>query len=125
MRASPRARIRFKGRRIENGEPHRIARAGIALVPEREKVFPNLTVAENLLVPAAPAASRRRAQAPRGAGRASSSPSSRELRHRIAGLLSGGERQMLAIAGRAGVRSPSCCWSTSCRSASRRSWSRT
>ena len=40
--------IRFKGRRIENGEPHRIAQAGIALVPEREKVFPNLTVAENL-----------------------------------------------------------------------------
>ena len=55
--------IRFKGRRIENGEPHRIARLGIALVPERDKVFPNLTVAENLLVPAAPglaAAERRR-----------------------------------------------------------------
>src|SRR5688572_15514208 len=44
--------IRFKGQRIENVEPHRIARCGIALVPEREKVFPNLTVAENLLVPA-------------------------------------------------------------------------
>ncbi|MBO0767017.1 MAG: ATP-binding cassette domain-containing protein, partial [Hyphomicrobiaceae bacterium] len=46
--------IRFKGRPIENGEPHLIARAGIALVPERDKVFPNLTVAENLAVPAAP-----------------------------------------------------------------------
>src|SRR5215467_11813173 len=31
--------ISFKGMRIDNGEPHRIARAGIALVPEREKAF--------------------------------------------------------------------------------------
>src|SRR5262245_61335387 len=59
--------IRFKGRRIENGEPHRIARLGVALVPEREKVFPNLTVAENLRVPAAPgltAAERRQREDP-------------------------------------------------------------
>jgi branched-chain amino acid transport system ATP-binding protein len=43
--------IHFKGQRIENREPHRIARLGMALVPERDKVFPNLTVAENLAVP--------------------------------------------------------------------------
>jgi branched-chain amino acid transport system ATP-binding protein len=89
--------IRFKGRRIENGEPHRIARAGIALVPERDKVFPNLTVAENLAVPAAPragAAERRR----REERVAHAFPRLAELRHRTAGLLSGGERQMLAIA---------------------------
>jgi branched-chain amino acid transport system ATP-binding protein len=89
--------IRFKGRRIENGEPHRIARAGIALVPERDKVFPNLTVAENLAVPTAPregAAARRR----REERVAQSFPRLADLRHRIAGLLSGGERQMLAIA---------------------------
>jgi branched-chain amino acid transport system ATP-binding protein len=89
--------IRFKGRSIENGEPHRIARAGIALVPEREKAFPSLTVAENLAVPAGPQES--------GAERREREervtqffPRLIDLRHRVAGLLSGGERQMLAIA---------------------------
>lgn len=90
--------IIFKGRRIENGEPHRMAQAGIALVPEREKVFPNLTVAENLVVPVAPgltASERRR----REEQVMQFFPKLGDLRHRIAGLLSGGERQMLAIAG--------------------------
>jgi branched-chain amino acid transport system ATP-binding protein len=89
--------IRFKSNRIENGEPHRIARAGIALVPERDKVFSNLTVAENLTVSAGPregAAERRR----REEGVAQTFPRLAELRNRVAGLLSGGERQMLAIA---------------------------
>jgi branched-chain amino acid transport system ATP-binding protein len=88
----------FKGRRIENGQPHTNTKLGIALVPEREKVFPNLTVGENLLVPVAAQvghAEKRRREAqvyqffPRLA----------DLRQRTAGLLSGGERQMLAIAG--------------------------
>jgi branched-chain amino acid transport system ATP-binding protein len=89
--------IRFKGRRIENTEPHRIARLGVALVPEREKVFANLTVAENLLVPAGAgltAAERRQ----REDNLLEYFPKLRELHGRIAGLLSGGERQMLAIA---------------------------
>jgi len=89
--------ICFKGRRIDNGEPHLIARAGIALVPEREKVFPNLTVAENLTVPAGPresAAERRR----REEQVVEFFPKLAELRSRLAGLLSGGERQMLAMA---------------------------
>ena len=90
--------IRFKGRQIENSEPHRIAQAGIALVPEREKVFPNLTVAENLLVPTAPGLvgsewRRREEQV------IQFFPKLGELRSRTAGLLSGGERQMLALAG--------------------------
>ena len=52
----------FEGRRIENAPPHDIAARGIVLVPERDKVFPNLTVAENLAVPVsrASAAERRR-----------------------------------------------------------------
>ncbi len=90
--------IRFKGRSIENSEPHRSAQAGIALVPEREKVFPNLTVGENLAVPAAPGLSgsqRRR----REEQVMQFFPKLNELRSRTAGLLSGGERQMLAIAG--------------------------
>ena len=40
--------VTFKGTRIENEPPHKITGRGIVLVPEREKVFPNLTVAENL-----------------------------------------------------------------------------
>jgi branched-chain amino acid transport system ATP-binding protein len=89
--------ITFKGKRIENKQPHDIASSGVVLVPEREKVFPNLTVAENLAAPVQ--------------GRAGSSgrhrledsayhffPRLAELRGRTAGLLSGGERQMLAIA---------------------------
>jgi branched-chain amino acid transport system ATP-binding protein len=89
--------IRFKGRRIENGDPHRIARAGIALVPERSKVFPNLTVAENLAVPAGPRgrAGERRHREERVAR---AFPRLADLHRRTAGLLSGGERQMLAIA---------------------------
>src|SRR5688572_33236924 len=43
--------ITFQGQRIENRLPHQIAARGIALVPEREKVFPNLTVGENLEAP--------------------------------------------------------------------------
>lgn len=89
--------ITFEGLRLENRPPNDIAGRGIVLVPEREKVFPNLTVAENLTAPvprAANAAERRRDEEriyhffPRLA----------DLRQRIGGLLSGGERQMMAIA---------------------------
>ncbi len=89
--------IRFKGARIENREPHRIARLGLALVPEREKVFPNLTVAENLAVPATSRTSR--AELKRQEDQVLHLfPQLAGLRRRIAGLLSGGERQMLGIA---------------------------
>ena len=88
--------ISFAGASIANRPPHEIAGRGVVLVPEREKVFPNLTVAENLAAPVARAdkASRRMDEQayhffPRLA----------QLRGRVAGLLSGGERQMLAIAG--------------------------
>jgi branched-chain amino acid transport system ATP-binding protein len=89
--------ITFRGERIENRPPHETTRRGIVLVPERDKLFPNLTVAENLSAPVPPrtgAAERRRREAlvyeffPRLA----------DLRSRIGGLLSGGERQMLALA---------------------------
>jgi branched-chain amino acid transport system ATP-binding protein len=84
--------ISFEGVRIENRAPHEIAARGIVLVPEREKVFPNLTVAENLAAPVTCGSARGQELAfhffPRLA----------ELRGRMSGLLSGGERQMLAIA---------------------------
>ncbi|GKX35187.1 MAG: ABC transporter ATP-binding protein [Rhizobiaceae bacterium MnEN-MB40S] len=88
--------VRFRGDRLENRPPHEITRRGLSLVPERDKVFPNLTVAENL-------------QAVVRRGRSGDArvmddaayhffPKLKELRKREAGLLSGGERQMLAIA---------------------------
>ena len=40
--------IRYQGERIEREPPHRITARGIVLVPERNKVFENLSVAENL-----------------------------------------------------------------------------
>jgi branched-chain amino acid transport system ATP-binding protein len=88
--------ITFKDERIENRLPHENTRRGIVLVPERDKVFPNLTVAENLVAPV-----------PRGVARAERRrrealvyqyfPQLGDLRSRIGGLLSGGERQMLAL----------------------------
>jgi branched-chain amino acid transport system ATP-binding protein len=89
--------ILFEGARLQNLPPYEITGRGVSLVPEREKVFPNLTVAENLSVSVARAinANERRYDQdqiyhffPRLA----------ELRQRVGGLLSGGERQMMAIA---------------------------
>ncbi len=88
--------IRFAGRRIENQPPHANAARGIVIVPERDKVFPNLTVAENLAVAAAhrvSAAERRNLEALVY----QFFPALTPLRNRLAGLLSGGERQMLAF----------------------------
>jgi branched-chain amino acid transport system ATP-binding protein len=89
--------INFKAERIENRLPHENTRRGVVLVPERDKVFPNLTVAENLVVPVPrgiAAIERRR----REALVYQFFPQLGALRNRIGGLLSGGERQMLALA---------------------------
>ena len=40
--------VRFKGKTITNGQPFAIAKTGIAFVPEDRRIFPNLTVGENL-----------------------------------------------------------------------------
>jgi branched-chain amino acid transport system ATP-binding protein len=87
--------IRLAGRSIRGRPPERIARAGIALVPEGRRIYPNLTVDENLRLGLA---------ARRGRGR-EGLESLRELfpvlgryRRQTAGVLSGGEQQQLAIA---------------------------
>jgi branched-chain amino acid transport system ATP-binding protein len=89
--------IMFNGERIENRPPHHATARGIVLVPERDKVFPNLTVAENLIAPV-PRGTTAAEQRRREALVYALFPQLRELQNRIGGLLSGGERQMLALA---------------------------
>jgi branched-chain amino acid transport system ATP-binding protein len=82
--------------KLQNGRsPNDIARAGMLLVPERDKVFATLTVEENL------AAVPTRAGGDREGMRSFAFelfPALGGLTGRLGGLLSGGERQMLAIA---------------------------
>jgi branched-chain amino acid transport system ATP-binding protein len=96
--------IRFEGRRIDGWTADQIGRAGIALVPEGRRIFPNLTVRENLV---AFAADRRAARTPWTLERVYALfPSLRERANNMGGDLSGGEQQMLAI-GRALMTNPS------------------
>ena len=86
--------ISFHGAQIQNLPPNEITHRGVVLVPERDKVFPNLTVAENLIVP------RRRSTGDHTKREDlvyRFFPQLGPLKNRVAGLLSGGERQMLAL----------------------------
>jgi branched-chain amino acid transport system ATP-binding protein len=97
--------VTFLGERVERRPAHRIARMGMAHVPEGRRVFADSTVEENLLL----GAYRRRDR--RVADDLESTyvrfPVLKERRHSPAGLLSGGEQQMLAIA-RGLVAAPRC-----------------
>jgi len=95
--------IAFRGERIDALSPDRIARLGIALVPEGRQIFPNLTVGEHLL---AFAANRSDAAEPWTPQRVYALfPRLAERRAQLGSHLSGGEQQMLAI-GRALVTNP-------------------
>lgn len=87
-------RIVYRGQRIDDRQPHEITRLGIVLVPERSKVFENLTVAENILA----AVPGKRKQVGQAELAYEYFPQLVRLRKREAGYLSGGERQTLAIA---------------------------
>jgi len=95
--------VRFLGERIEALAPDRIARMGLAVVPEGRQIFPNLTVRENLLA----FASRRNASAdPWTLERVNALfPNLAARAAHMGGQLSGGEQQMLAI-GRALMTNP-------------------
>lgn len=89
--------IRFEGENIAGRKPEELARLGIALVPERRRIFEALTVAENLRIGATP---RRDTQGveedlDRLYGRF---PVLRERQGGSGAALSGGEQQQLAIA---------------------------
>jgi branched-chain amino acid transport system ATP-binding protein len=88
--------IFFRSKRIDQLEPYKVARMGIVHVPERNKIFPAMSVLENLLLSA---------HCQRDQKKISSMlkevmglfPALRPRKSQVAGTLSGGERQMLAI----------------------------
>jgi branched-chain amino acid transport system ATP-binding protein len=96
--------IAFEGTQIEHMEPHQIARLGIAHVPEGRRIFPNLTVAENLQMGALTVPDRSRVQSHLQAV-FELFPILAQRRRQLGGTLSGGEQQMLAI-GRALMSDP-------------------
>ena len=96
--------IRLDGRDLASVPPHELCGQGIALVPEGRRLFPTMTVEENLEIGCyAPAARRRRAQSLERVY--AMFPVLRERRRAAAGALSGGQQQMVAI-GRALMAMP-------------------
>jgi len=88
--------VEFQGRRIERLRPAEIVEAGLGHVPEGRQLFPTMTVEENLHM----GACTRRARAARQETLErvyGLFPRLRERRRQVAGTLSGGEQQMLAI----------------------------
>jgi branched-chain amino acid transport system ATP-binding protein len=101
----PRAgRIAFDGREITRAPTHKVIAAGIACIPEGRKVFPKLTVEENLRVGAyqEPSDTVTRARIDEIFG---IFPRLRERRAQLAGTMSGGEQAMISI-GRGLMRAP-------------------
>ena len=97
-------RIVLDGKRVDGMRPHAIVALGVAMVPEGRRVFPFLSVVDNLLMGAF-------LRRDRGAVAADMErvfarfPRLRERRGQAAGTMSGGEQQMLAI-GRALMARP-------------------
>jgi branched-chain amino acid transport system ATP-binding protein len=89
--------ILMEGRRVNEVEPHRVIELGIAHVPENRRLFPRLTIEENLRM-GAYVASARAHFAERLAYVYELFPRLAERRSQLAGTLSGGEQQMCAIA---------------------------
>jgi branched-chain amino acid transport system ATP-binding protein len=89
--------IRFDGEQIDRMPSHKLVRMGISHVPEGRGIFANLTVGENLELGAY--ARSDRAKVAQDRERALTLfPRVRERLKQVAGTLSGGEQQMLAIA---------------------------
>jgi branched-chain amino acid transport system ATP-binding protein len=89
-------RVVFDGEDVTNQAPHHQVRRGLVLVPERDKVFTTLTVEENLAVVGG---GRRGTSVSEGLEQVNEFfPNLLKRRRQLAGYLSGGERQMLAIA---------------------------
>ncbi|MGQ0465920.1 MAG: ABC transporter ATP-binding protein [Sporichthyaceae bacterium] len=88
-----RGEMRFEGKSVLGATPHALCAKGVCHVPEGRGVFPNLTVRDNLIL-----------QSPKGREKASieraisAFPRLGERIGQVAGTMSGGEQQMLALA---------------------------
>ncbi len=89
--------IFFQGEDITLSPPHQRARLGMSLVPEGRKIFPDLTVAENLIMGAYTQKDRKAVQS-RMEEAFGLFPVLKERQNQVGKTLSGGEQQMLAIA---------------------------
>jgi branched-chain amino acid transport system ATP-binding protein len=100
--------IRLHGRRIDGRSPSRIARAGVALIPEGRGIFPTLSVRDNIEIAVRASREGASSAAARRAGFdriIATFPRLGERLTQAAGTMSGGEQQMLAL-GRALVSRP-------------------
>jgi len=88
--------IEFDQRRIDHLPPHQVARMGIAHVPEGRRIFPHLTVIENLKMGVLPIKGQKRAQEILK-NVFNLFPILAERQRQLGGTLSGGQQQMLAI----------------------------
>ena len=88
-------RVLFDGQNLTGAHYRRVVQAGLIQVPEGRKVFPNLSVLENLELGAFTRARERRAD--NLAHVFDTFPRLRERQTQLAGTMSGGEQQMLAI----------------------------
>jgi branched-chain amino acid transport system ATP-binding protein len=84
--------VRYSGRDVSRSPVHELPRTGLVMVPEGRGIFPRLTVEENLVM----GAYARGSADPEK--HYTTFPRLRERRQQVAGTLSGGEQQMLAIA---------------------------
>ena len=87
-------RVVVAGHRVDGARPDALARIGICLVPEGRGVFPNLTVAEHLRMATHAGRPLREIEEETY----ERFPRLAERRHQLAGTMSGGEQQMLALA---------------------------
>jgi branched-chain amino acid transport system ATP-binding protein len=92
-----RGEILFQGEDITLSPPHHRARLGISLVPEGRRIFPDLTVAENLAMGAYTQEDRKGVETRREEA-FKIFPVLKERQNQVGKTLSGGEQQMLAIA---------------------------
>lgn len=88
-------RVRFGGQDITARKPHEVTRLGLNYVPQLDNTFRNMSVQENLEIGSVP---RRERLAERLAAVFGTFPVLEARRRQRAGTLSGGERQMLALA---------------------------
>jgi branched-chain amino acid transport system ATP-binding protein len=86
--------VHIAGKHVNGANPDALARAGVCAIPEGRGIFPNLTVEENLWIVTYGGTSRRAVEERTYA----QFPKLKQRRKQVAGTMSGGEQQMLALA---------------------------